>query len=138
MSVIYMLDTNASSAAIRGDAGLDAKLQTLDRREWCISTITVAEHMYGLAKKPEAVRLAELVHAFLDAANVLMWDMAAAHALGRVRADLEKRGQVIGAYDMLIAAHALSRNLILVTDNIREFTRVENLKVENWQRPAKV
>lgn len=138
MSVIYMLDTNASSAAIRGDAGLDAKLQTLDRREWCISTITVAEHMYGLAKKPEAVRLTELVHAFLNAANVLTWDMAAAHALGRVRADLEKRGQVIGAYDMLIAAHALSQNFILVTDNVREFTRVENLKVENWQRAAKV
>lgn len=133
-----MLDTNASSAAIRGDAGLDAKLQMLDRREWCVSTITVAEHMYGLARKPEAVRLAELVHAFLDAANVLMWDTAAARALGQVRADLEKRGQVIGAYDMLIAAHALSRNLILVTDNVREFARVENLKVENWQRAAKV
>ncbi len=133
-----MLDTNASSAAIRGDAGLDTKLQALDRREWCISTITVAEHMYGLARKPEAVRLTELVHAFLDASNVLPWDMGAAHALGRVRADLEKRGQVIGAYDMLIAAHALSRNLILVTDNVREFTRVETLKVENWQRPAKV
>ena len=138
MSVIYMLDTNASSAAIRGDAGLDAKLQTLDRRDWCISTITVAEHLYGLAKKPEAVRLAELVHAFLDAANVLTWDMAAAGALGQIRADLEKRGQVISAYDMLIAAHALSRNLILVTDNVREFTRVENLKVENWQRATKI
>lgn len=137
MSVNYMLDTNASSAAIRGDIGLDAKLQTLDRREWCISTITVAEHMYGLAKKPEAVRLAELVHAFLDAANVLTWDTAAAQTLGQVRADLEKRGQVIGAYDMLIAAHALSRNLILVTDNVREFNRVGNLRIENWQRLTK-
>ena len=77
-----MLDTNASSAAIRGDAAINEKLLALPPDAWCISTITMAEHVYGLAKKPQAVRLAQLVHAFLNLANVLTWDREAAEVLG--------------------------------------------------------
>lgn len=135
MSAIYMLDTNASSAAIRGDAAINAKLIALPPDGWCISAITVAEHTYGLAKKPQAVRLAQLVRAFLDLATVLPWDRDAAQMLGPLRVELERIGRPIGAYDTLIAAHALSHRLILVTANVGEFERVDGLRVENWQAP---
>ncbi|RMX10037.1 type II toxin-antitoxin system VapC family toxin [Vandammella animalimorsus] len=128
-----MLDTNASSAAVRGDPLINARLDALPPGSWCISSITAAEHLYGLAKKPEAVRLAQLVHAFLEVALVPPWDRAAGAALGPLRARLEREGQKIGDYDCLIAAHALSLNLVLVTANVREFGRVEGLRVENWQ-----
>lgn len=128
-----MLDTNASSEAIRGNAAINAKLQALPLETWCISSITAAEHTYGLAKKPEAVRLAQLVHAFLQLAHVLPWDRDAAGALGPLRAALERSGRPIGTYDTLIGAHALSRDLILVTANVGEFERVPGLRIENWQ-----
>lgn len=137
MNSIFMLDTNASSEAIRGHPAINAKLQALPLETWCISAITAAEHTYGLAKKPEAVRLAQLVHAFLQLANVLPWDRDAADALGPVRAALERSGRPIGTYDTLIAAHALSRNLILVTANVGEFERVRGLRIENWQQQDK-
>ena len=137
MSVIYMLDTNASSAAIRGDTAIHKKLLALPVDAWCISAVTAAEHTYGLAKKPQAVRLAQLVHAFLDLASVLPWDRDAAEALGPLRAQLERMGRPIGAYDTLIAAHALSRGLVLVTANVGEFERVDGLRIENWQVPEK-
>ena len=132
-----MLDTNASSAAIRGDAAIHEKLLALSVDAWCISAVTAAEHTYGLAKKPQAVRLAQLVHAFLDLANVRPWDRDAAEALGPLRAQLERMGRPIGAYDTLIAAHALSRGLVLVTANVGEFERVDGLRIENWQVPEK-
>jgi len=133
VSAIYMLDTNASSAAIRGHKGINAKLRALPQGAWCISAITAAEHGYGLARKPEAVRLAQLVRAFLDLADVAPWDRAAADALGPLRAELERSGRPIGTYDTLIAAHALSRQHILVTANVGEFERVLQLRIENWQ-----
>lgn len=137
MSAVYMLDTNASSAAIRGDTAIHEKLLALPVDAWCISAVTAAEHTYGLAKKPQAVRLAQLVHAFLDLASVLPWDRDAAEALGPLRAQLERMGRPIGAYDTLIAAHALSRGLVLVTANVGEFERVDGLRIENWQVPEK-
>lgn len=136
MSLLYMLDTNASSAAVRGDPLINARLGALPQGTWCVSAITAAEHLYGLAKKPEAVRLAQLVQAFLEVATVPPWDRAAASALGPLRARLERDGQPIGAYDSLIAAHALSLTVTLVTANVREFSRVEGLRLENWQAPG--
>lgn len=131
-----MLDTNASSNAIRGHAAINAKLQALPLDAWCVSAVTMAEHSYGLAKKPQAVRLGQLVRAFFDVADVLPWDREAADALGPLRTELERLGRPIGAYDTLIAAHALSRGLILVTANTREFERVNGLRVENWEKMA--
>jgi tRNA(fMet)-specific endonuclease VapC len=133
MSLVYMLDTNASSAVMKNIAPIAGRLGNLPSSTWCISALTAAEHYYGLAKKPEAVRLAQLVDDFLAAATVLEWDHAAAKQLGAVRAALEREGQPIGSYDTLIAAHALARGLVLVTANVREFSRVPGLRVENWQ-----
>ena len=133
MSLLYMLDTNVTSAALRGDPVINDRLIDLPTGSWCISAVTAAEHLYGLAKKPAAARLAELVHAFLEVAVVKPWDRTAASELGHLRAYLARDGQMIGAYDGLIAAHALSLNLTLVTANVREFSRVAGLRIENWQ-----
>lgn len=127
-----MLDTNVTSAALRGDLVIKDRLTDLPPGGWCISAVTAAEHLYGLAKKPAAARLAELVHAFLEVVVVKPWDRTAASELGHLRAYLARDGQMIGAYDGLIAAHALSLNLTLVTANVREFSRVAGLRIENW------
>jgi tRNA(fMet)-specific endonuclease VapC len=132
VSLLYMLDTNVTSAALRGDLVIKDRLTDLPPGGWCISAVTAAEHLYGLAKKPAAARLAELVHAFLEVVVVKPWDRTAASELGHLRAYLARDGQMIGAYDGLIAAHALSLNLTLVTANVREFSRVAGLRIENW------
>ncbi|MCL1961473.1 MAG: PIN domain-containing protein [Desulfovibrionaceae bacterium] len=134
MSLIYMLDTSISSAAIRCQAAVSDKLATLPANAWCISAVTVAEHLYGLAKRPEARTLARTVQAFLRVADVRPWDSLAAQTEGQLRATLERQGTPLDAYDCMIAAHALSLGIVLVTDNIKHFDRVPNLTLENWLR----
>jgi tRNA(fMet)-specific endonuclease VapC len=134
MSLLYMLDTNITSAAIRGDAAVGAKLAALPADAWCISAVTAAEHHYGLAKRPEARTLARLVHAFLQVADVRPWDRLAAQAQGQLRATLERQGAPLDVYDGMIAAHALSLGLTVVTDNVKHFDRVPGLALENWLR----
>jgi tRNA(fMet)-specific endonuclease VapC len=129
-----MLDTNAASAALRGDPALDARLAELQPGEYCISAVTRSELRYGLALRPEAVRLARLVDAFLDAIPTLPWDAAAADRHGLLRAGLRRAGRPIGDFDEMIAAHALTVGAILVTDNVRHFERIEGVRVENWVR----
>jgi tRNA(fMet)-specific endonuclease VapC len=137
MTTLYMLDTNAASAAMRGKPGFDERLQKLDEddAEWCISAITHSELRYGLALRPEAISLARLVEAFLQRATTEPWNAAAADIHGRVRAHLRLRGTPIGDLDEMIAAHALALNAVLVADNTRHFERIPGLKLENWLRP---
>ena len=134
MSLVFMLDTNTTSAAIRGDTAVGAKLAALSADAWCISAVTVAEHHYGLAKRPEARTLARLVYSFLEMADVRSWDHLAAHAQGDLRATLAALGTPLDTYDCMIAAHALSLGLVLVTDNVKHFKRVPGLSWENWLR----
>jgi tRNA(fMet)-specific endonuclease VapC len=131
---LYMLDTNAASAALRGTAGIDERLQRLDPAQWCISAVTRAELRYGLALKPEATKLAQYVDAFLQATTTAPWDQAAADAHGVLRAKLRRAGTPIGDFDEMIAAHALSLDAVLVTDNTRHFQMVDGLALENWIR----
>lgn len=132
----YLLDTNVVSAALRGAPGIDQRLSVLDAADWCISAITRSELRYGLALKPEALRLARLVEGFLQLATTAPWDEAAAEVHGRLRATLRQRGAPIGDFDEMIAAHALSLGAVLVTDNVRHFAQVPGLVVENWQRTS--
>ncbi len=98
----------------------------------CMSAITFAELMHGAAKSQAvAPNLARLRTLRLQI-PVLPFDESAAELYGSIRADLERRGELIGSNDLLIAAHALSAGMILVTNNMREFRRVQGLKVENW------
>ena len=96
-----------------------------------ISSITASELAFGVAKSGLAKNSAAL-EAFLLPLNVVDYDAGAAMIYGDIRATLEKQGKTIGPLDMLIAASALSRQLILVTNNEKEFRRVSKLKVENW------
>lgn len=130
--VIYMLDTNILSDAIRNPFGRTKDyMARFDENVICTSAIAASEMRYGAVNKG-SVRLVERVELALSWLTVRPYDDEAAHAYGRIRSDLERKGQPIGLGDLFIAAHAKSLNLTLVTNNIREFSRVEGLKVENW------
>ena len=130
----YLLDTNAVSAALKGNAEIDRRLRELPTAQWCISAVTRAELRFGVARRPEASRLAQVVDAFLSVARTEAWDARAADAHGYLRAVLASKGKRIGDFDEMIAAHALALGSTLVTDNVRHFSRVDGLRIENWIR----
>ena len=131
----YMLDTNICIHVIKHrPASVLARFQRHTPQDMCISSITLAELEYGVEKSafPEKNRIALTM--FLSGITVLPFDDAAALEYGRIRADLEKQGTPIGPNDMLIAAHAKSLGLPIITNNTREFDRLEDLQTENWVR----
>lgn len=97
-----------------------------------VSSITVSELQYGVSKSKHQKANQHRLDAFLVPFEILPYDEIASRYYGEIRAGLEKRGVVIGPLDLLIAAHALSRELVLVTNNEKEFKRIKSLKVENW------
>jgi tRNA(fMet)-specific endonuclease VapC len=132
----FMLDTNILSDILRNANGGAARmLENHGLDAVCTSAIVASELRYGVTKKASP-RLAADVDYLLTRIAVLDYPSAAATTYGLLRADLERRGMVIGANDLLIAAHARSLDLTLVTDNIGEFSRIDGLKLENWiERP---
>lgn len=100
----------------------------------CISAISLSELEYGVAKSAYPKKNADELKRFLTIFNVLSFDSLASEKYGQIRTYLEKRGLPIGPMDMLIAAHALSQNLTLITNNTREFTRVDGLLLEDWSQ----
>lgn len=133
---LYLLDTNAFSALIHEPAGKVAqRLGAVGVDQVCTSVIVAAELRYGAAKRG-SLRLSERVGDSLNMIEVRPFERPADEIYGRLRVDLEARGLVISGHDMLIAAHALSLDLIVVTDNEGEFRRVPGLQVENWLRSA--
>jgi tRNA(fMet)-specific endonuclease VapC len=129
----YLLDTNICVEIIRGrGTAILKRLQQCAVGEVGISVITLAELEYGAEKsaRPEQNRLA--LHEFCAPLELLPFDDAAAIAYGKIRAALNRAGQMIGPMDLLIAAHALAQGIIVVTNNEKEFRRVDGLDVENW------
>ena len=129
----YLLDTNICIYLIKQrPAGVLAHLHRCKPGDIGLSSITVSELEYGAHKsaRPQENRLA--LAGFLAPLEVLAYDDHAASSYGRIRTELERQGKPIGAMDILIAAHALSRQLTLVTNNEREFLRIPDLKVVNW------
>ena len=112
--------------------GIIKKFKQFDLGEVGISTITVSELQYGVAKSIHRKENQQRLEQFMAPLEILAYDEMAAKVYGDIRFHLEKYGQPIGPLDVLIAAHALSKNLILVTNNDKEFKRVKNLQVENW------
>jgi len=98
----------------------------------CISTITLAELLHGAAKSVRPVETRQGVEGLAARLAVLPFDEDAAAHAGEIHADLERRGKVIGPYDILIAGHARSRGLVVITGNLGEFQRVEGLRAEDW------
>jgi tRNA(fMet)-specific endonuclease VapC len=97
-----------------------------------LSVITLAELEYGVSKSSRPSRNREALELFVSPLEVASFDRRATAAYGKLRANLEKRGQPIGSMDLLIAAHALSLDVRLITRNVREFARVPGLRVEDW------
>ena len=129
----YLLDTNICIALIRQrPAGLLQRLATLEPGEVGLSSITQAELIYGAAKSSQTEQNLAALEQFLLPLELVNFDESAATAYGQIRAGLEREGKVIGSIDMLIAAHALSLNTILVTNNTKEFGRVSGLLLEDW------
>ena len=129
----YLLDTNICIALIRQrSAGLLQRLTALEPGEVGLSSITLAELFYGAAKSSQTEQNLAALEQFLLPLELVNFDESAATACGQIRAGLERDGKVIGSMDMLIAAHALSLNAILVTNNTKEFGRVSDLLLEDW------
>jgi tRNA(fMet)-specific endonuclease VapC len=129
----YLLDTNICIYIIKQKPLVVLeRLQKVTVNEIGISVITLAELEYGVAKSsfPERNKLA-LVK-FLAPFEILSFSETAAAIYGRIRTDLEKKGQTIGSYDLLIGAQAMSGKLTLVTNNEREFQRIPGITIENW------
>ena len=127
----YLLDTNMVSYFIKGEHHVRDKVVSVPMSMLSISAITEGELLFGLAKKPNADSLHVLVHEFLIRVDVLPWDSDAARCYGMLRADMQKRGRVLSNLDMLIAAHALALDVVLIT-NDRAFNQVAGLKIEDW------
>ena len=128
----YMLDTNIVSYLLKGQApALRTRFDLVTAEAIAISSITEAEVFYGLARKLGAVRLRFAAEAFFVSVTRLAWDSAAARAYGLLRAEQERKGKPLSTEDMMIAAHALSLGLTLVTHD-QAFSLVDGLKTEDW------
>jgi len=132
--VRYLLDTNIVSALVRDPRGVVMEqVRRVGEANVLTSIVVAAELRYGAAKKASPRLLAQL-EAVLQVMEVAPLDAPADAVYGEIRAQLEKLGRPIGGNDLLIAAQALSLECVVVTDNQREFERVEGLMVQNWLR----
>jgi len=132
--MIYLLDTNVASYVIKGNIPqVRQRLVKVPLASVAISVVTEAELRFGVARKPEAARLKIAVEEFLLRINVSPWDSEAAKQYAHVRSALEVSGEPMGNLDLMIAAHALSIQAVLVT-NDRVFRRVKQLQIEDWTK----
>jgi tRNA(fMet)-specific endonuclease VapC len=137
----YLLDSNVCVDYLTGRfPNVRKRILSLLPEDLCLSSIVVAELRYGADKSAKARHNHRLLDVLTAEIPCRDFDTAGATMYGKLRASLEKKGKPIGPNDMLIAAHALSLSLVLVTDNVSEFKRVEGLKLENWREalPAPV
>lgn len=128
----YMLDTNICIFTIKNKPEQVRQAFNRHQGQLCISTITLMELIYGAEKSAAPEKNLAVVEGLVARLQVLDYDTPAATHTGQLRAELAKAGTPIGPYDQMIAGHARSQGLILVTNNLREFERVPGLRVEDW------
>lgn len=129
----YMLDTNICIYLIKHKpAKVLKKFKSISPDEICLSSVTLAELSYGVEKSQQREKNQIALEAFTLAMDIVSFDENASSCYGEIRAYLEKKGKIIGPLDLMIAAHAISLNSMLVTNNEKEFSRVPQLKVGNW------
>lgn len=134
MSNLFLLDTNIVSDLVRHPGGLAARaVARVGESRVFTSVIVAAELRYGATKRNSS-RLSRQLEQILEVLPVLSLEAPADRLYGMLRASLERVGELIGPNDLLIAAHALTLDCVLVTDNQREFARVPDLRIENWLR----
>ena len=128
-----MLDTNICIYIIKNrPESVKNRFQEFEIGELCISSITVSELMYGVYKSEYVEKNFRAIESFLMPFDIVDYDYSASIEYGKIRADLEKKGQVIGGMDIQIAAHAKSLGMIVITNNTNEFKRVHGLEIDNW------
>lgn len=129
----YLIDTNICIYIMnQRPPEVIQKFKSQEIGEIGVSSITVSELQYGVAKSAFPDKNSKRLEAFLAPFQILPYDENATKYYGEIRSQLEKQGQTIGPLDLLIAAHAMSCGLTLVTNNAKEFERVASLEVENW------
>ena len=126
-----MLDTDSVSFALRGEG--DVGIRVLEHRpsELCVSSITVAELRYGASRR-KSTKLHQLIDAFTSNLAIMPFDELCASRFGEIASELAAQGVPIGEFDALIAAHASSLGVTLVTNNTKHFSRVRGLDIVNW------
>lgn len=128
----YMLDTNILIYTIKNKPELVRQKFEAHDGEMCASSVTAMELLYGAHKSQAVRRNLDSVEGLLGRLEILDFDLGAAEHAGQIRADLAASGRPIGPFDVMIAGHARSTGLCLVTNNEREFTRVSGLRITNW------
>ena len=135
----YMLDTNTVSYIIKGEpAAVKRHLLNVPMANVCISAITEAELLRGVAKKPGAKRLPIIVKEFLLRVDILPWNSDAAAAYAQLRTDCENEGKSLGAMDMLIAAHSVAVGAVLITNDKAFYNVNHYLVLEDWTKPIRI
>jgi len=129
----YLLDTNTVSFIFKRNPAVLRRLGKISMAQLAISAVTEGELRFGVARRPEATKLQQVVEDFLVRVAILPWDSDAARHYGHLRASLESDGLPMGNLDTLIGAHALATGAVLVTSD-RAFSRIKKLKVEDWTK----
>jgi len=131
--VKYLLDTNICIYLIKQKPlSVLEKLRSNDIKDLALSSITVAELEYGVMRSQNKEQNMDALHRFMIPYEIVDFTSKSAVKYGEIRTYLEKKGQIIGPMDLLIASIAMVENMILVTNNTKEFKRIPNLKLENW------
>jgi len=132
----YMLDTNTASYIIKGKpVAVRDHIQDVPMAAVCISAITEAELLHGVARKPEAKRLPLVVKEFLLRLEILPWDSGVANAYAQLRTACENEGKPLGTMDMLIAAHSVAVGAVLITNDQAFYNVKHRLALEDWTKP---
>lgn len=136
MNIRYLLDTNACIHLRQGRPAISSRMREIDPQTLAISVITYGELAFGAYRSPQQARALKQLEDTASLFAILPMPAAAAEIYGRIRAQLSGQGLMIGSNDLWIAAHALAGNYTLITDNEREFSRIDGLRYENWVRDA--
>ena len=132
----YMLDTNTVSHLIKGHPSVTRRVAVMPMEHLCVSSITEGELLFGVAKRPEAMRLGEIVREFLQRVDSLPWDSRVAAHYGSLRSGWAGKGKNLAPLDLLIATHAIAVGTILVT-NDQAFGHITGLQLEDWTQSQK-
>ena len=127
----FLLDTNAASGLLKGQPDVVARLKATSPEQVCLSVVTEAELLFGVANRPDARRLRATLDEFLAAMDVLPWTSTTARRYATLRAELLLRGKPLAPLDLMIAAHASEHDMTLVTKD-RAFRQVPGLRTEDW------
>jgi tRNA(fMet)-specific endonuclease VapC len=133
----YMLDTNICIYALKRPPAVMTEKFSQHRAELCISSVVAGELFYGAERSEQRSHNMERIEHLMSLVEVLEFGVDAAAHFANIRAVLAQQGSMIGAYDLMIAGHARSLGLVLVTNNVREFERVQGLRIENWAASAR-